>query len=146
MQCPACGGAMTEVQVGDVKIDACKDGCGGLWFDSWELKTVDEPTESAGESLLDVGRNPQVRVDHSKRFECPRHPGIVMMRHFWSVKRKVTVDECPQCRGIFLDPGELESIRAEFGTEAERHAAAQAYFAELIRDAARAEGKPIPGK
>ncbi len=144
MQCPACGSAMIEVPVGEVKIDACRDGCGGLWFDAWELRTVDEPAEKAGESLVAMPRNPQLQVDRAKRLECPRHPGIVMMRHFWSVKRRVLVDECPQCRGIFLDPGELEGIRAEYATESERRAATQAYFAELIREAAKAEGKQLP--
>jgi Zn-finger nucleic acid-binding protein len=55
-----------------------------------------------------------------------------MMRHFWSVKRAVTIDECPECGGIFLDAGELGKIRAEFVTEAARHAAADAYFAEVV--------------
>src|SRR5256884_6177388 len=31
MNCPACGTAMTEIAVSDVKIQACKGGCGGLW-------------------------------------------------------------------------------------------------------------------
>lgn len=132
MECPACGNVMTELAIGEILIDACRNGCGGLWFDNWELNKVDEPTESAGESLLDLPRNPEVKVDREKRLECPRHPGIVMMRHFWSVKRQVTVDECPECRGIFLDPGELAGIRSEYGTEAERRAATQAYFGEMF--------------
>jgi Zn-finger nucleic acid-binding protein len=56
----------------------------------------------------------------------------VMMRHFWSVKRAVTIDECPECGGVFLDAGELAGIRTEFVTEAARHAAADGYFAEVV--------------
>ena len=55
-----------------------------------------------------------------------------MMRHFWSVRRAVTMDECPECGGIFLDAGELGSIRHEFPTEEAKHAAADAYFAEVV--------------
>ena len=54
------------------------------------------------------------------------------MRHFWSVKRGVTIDECPECGGIFLDAGELARIRNEFPTEGARHAAADAYFKEVV--------------
>jgi len=43
MNCPACGTAMTEMTVGNVKVQACKGGCGGLWFDEWQLGKVDQP-------------------------------------------------------------------------------------------------------
>ena len=55
-----------------------------------------------------------------------------MMRHFESAKRGVTVDECPECGGDWLDPGELRNIRDEFPTEAARTQAAQAYFDEVF--------------
>src|SRR2546429_2575315 len=48
------------------------------------------------------------------------------MRHFWSVKRDVVVDECPKCEGIFLDPGELAEIRSDYKSDGDRHKAAQA--------------------
>ena len=62
MQCPACGNRMTEVKTGDITVDACTGGCGGLWFDHFELRKVDEPTQSAGESLLNIPQNPKVKV------------------------------------------------------------------------------------
>lgn len=132
MNCPACGNAMSEIPVGDVKVDACQGGCGGLWFDSWELIKLDEPAENAGELLLDIPKRAGLQVDRSKPLLCPRHPGIVMTRHYWSVKRQVTVDECPECRGIFLDPGELATIRTEYASEEERRQAAEAYFDEMF--------------
>jgi Zn-finger nucleic acid-binding protein len=54
------------------------------------------------------------------------------MRHFWSVKRAVTMDECPECGGIFLDAGELAGIRHEFATHEAKEAAADAYFKEVV--------------
>jgi len=74
MNCPACGTAMTEVTAGDVKVQACKGGCGALWFDEWALRKVDEPSEAAGEALLNVEQNPKIKVDASKRYKCPRDP------------------------------------------------------------------------
>src|SRR3989442_3588149 len=76
MQCPACGNRMTEVKTGDITVDACTGGCGGLWFDHFELRKVDEPTQSAGESLLNIPQNPKVKVDQSQRRKCPRDPDI----------------------------------------------------------------------
>ena len=132
MNCPACGTAMTEMTVSDVKVQACKGGCGGLWFPEWTLRKVDEPDQSAGEALLHIEQNPAVKVDPSKRRNCPVDREIVMMRHFWSVKRDVVVDECPECEGVFLDPGELAEIRSDYKSDAERHKAAQDYYREMF--------------
>ena len=46
--------------------------------------------------------------------------------------RTCAIDECPECGGIFLDAGELAHIRSEFPTEEARHAAADAYFKEVV--------------
>ena len=134
---------MTTRTVGTLQVDVCDGGCGGIWFDHYELRKVDEIAESAGEDLLNVRRDPGVVVDPTERYRCPRATtGAILMRHFWSVRRDVTLDECAECGGFFLDAGELGRIRDEFDTEAERHAAADAYFKEVVDpllDAKRAE-------
>ena len=124
---------MSTRTAGDVTVDVCDGGCGGIWFDHWELQKLDEQSESAGQSLLDVRRDPGVVVDPAERYHCPKcADDVVLMRHFWSVKRAVTIDECPECGGIFLDAGELASVRSEFVSESDRHAAADAYFADVV--------------
>jgi uncharacterized protein len=115
-----------------ITLDVCRGGCGGIWFDRYELMKVDEMREFAGTELLDIGRDRTLVVDHNKRLSCPKDLGVVMMRHFSSVKRRVTVDECPSCRGYWLDAGELAAIRSEFETEEERDRAAARYFSELF--------------
>ena len=133
MSCPACGHVLSSQTAGDVTVDVCDGGCGGIWFDHFELKKLDEPTESAGEALLDARRDPGVVVDPTERYRCPKcTDDVVLMRHFWSVKRDVTIDECPECGGIFLDAGELGRIRDDFPSEEARHAAADAYFHEVV--------------
>jgi len=57
-----------------------------------------------------------------------------MMRHFFSVKKQVEVDECPGCGGFWLDAGELRKIRSLFDTEQQRHEAAEKYFSEVFGD------------
>jgi uncharacterized protein len=132
MRCPASGNVLSRMTVGGITVDVCSGGCGGIWFDRYELMKVDESHESAGEELLRIERAPNISVDHSKRLSCPKDPGVVMMRHFSSVKRRVTVDECPSCGGFWLDVGELAAIRSEFETEEERDRAAAQYFSELF--------------
>ena len=132
MKCPACGRAMTEVQVQDITVDVCRGGCGGIWFDWMELKKVDEPHEAIGQELMEVERDPNVKIDPSAKRQCPRCENTIMMTHFASVKREVTVDECPRCAGFFLDYGELNQLRSQFATEEDRKEAAQAFFADLF--------------
>ena len=134
MKCPACGNQMQEVTAGDVKVDVCKGGCGGVWFDQLELKKFDEPHESAGTELLEVQRDPSIKVDHSQQLNCPRGGDFKMLRHFFSVKNEVEVDECPNCAGFWLDAGELAGIRGQFNTEEERRQAAHEYFREAFGD------------
>ena len=134
MECPACGNQLQVVSMGDIRVDVCGGHCGGIWFDQYELRKFDEPHESVGELLLEVERNESIVVDHEKRRSCPRCVDIVMMRHFFSVKHQVEVDECPRCAGFWLDAGELGAIRDEFKDEAERGQKAAASFGSLFDD------------
>ena len=123
---------MKEIQVRDIAVDACVGGCGGIWFDWFELKKVDEHHESLGQDLIHVQRDESIVVDRRHQRECPRCSGQKMMQHFASVKREVAVDECPACGGYFLDYGELNGIRGQYATEEERHQAAEALFDDLF--------------
>ena len=131
MKCPACERELTEITAGNIKVEACQNGCGGIWFDRFELNKLADPQDSAGESLLDVQRNAGVPVDLEARKKCPACQGMIMMRHFFSPKMAVEVEECPQCGGHWLDYGELGAIRSQFSSDEERIQAAQSYFSEI---------------
>jgi len=132
MKCPACGNALSELMVANLTLDACRDGCGGIWFDRFELGKLDEPHEPMGEELANVRKGEGIRVDPSKRRRCPRCGDVVLMRHDFSVKREVEVDECPGCAGFWLDQGELATIRGLFESEEERDEAAERYFSGVF--------------
>ncbi len=132
MKCPACGRELVEMAAGGFTVDVCRGGCGGVWFDNFELQKVDNQSESIGEALLDIERDKNAAVDHSARKNCPKCDGIVMMRHFAGVKKEVEVDECPGCGGFWLDFGELAKIRAQYATEEEKGAATETYFTEAF--------------
>src|SRR5918999_3063389 len=124
--------SLPPTAAGRITVDVCERGCGGIWFDRYELMKVDEADESTGEGLLEIERDPNLQVDLSKRMNCPKDPEVVMMRHFSSVKRRVVVDECPECGGHWLDPGELRTIRTEYASAEERERAASEYFSEVF--------------
>ena len=118
MKCPACDLDLTEMELGGVKVDVCHGGCGGIWFDAFELQHVDEQREVASEHLLRIQRNPSVHVDFLRKRACPRCDGVKLKRHFFSARKQVEVDHCPNCAGYWLDAGELEQIREEKASEA----------------------------
>ncbi len=141
MNCPACGHALSAHQVGEITVDVCRGGCGGVWFDAHELQRMDEPAEPVQDGLLDVDRDPSVVVDPEARRHCPRCPELVMMRHWFTVKREVVVDECPGCGGFFLDHGELAAIRGQFDSEDARRDAAREAFDRMFEEQLGTEAK-----
>lgn len=140
MTCPACGRELVTVPVGPVAADVCTNGCAGIWLDDSELEKIDEQSESVGASLLEIEGDRSVSVELERRRTCPKcGPETVMMRHFTSVARKVVIDECPNCGGIWLDSGELNGLRTEFPSEEARHAAAEKLFSEMFDSQLAAE-------
>jgi len=113
MRCPACFNELTQTQVGSLTVDVCQGGCGGIWFDAFELQRVDEEEEAAGEPLLQIQRDPKLVLDTQRKRDCPRCADMRLHRHFFSARRRVEVDQCPNCGGYWLDAGELNQIRAE---------------------------------
>lgn len=132
MKCPACHHEMQLLDSGSVIVDACVGHCGGVWFDNFELKQVDEQHEKAGEAFMHIARDPNLKVDMQAKRKCPVCETITLRRHFFSVKRRIEVDECGQCGGVWLDADELERIRGEFVDEAARVDAAEDEFAKTF--------------
>lgn len=143
MRCPVCQNELQPTPVGEVTVDICVGGCGGMWFDNFELQKFDEPHEFAHALLVKVTTRTNLDVDHRQKRPCPHCDAIIMMRHFFSARRRVEVDECPNCGGYWLDAGELALIREEYQTEVERKLAVEKYLAEASAkslDAMRAGG------
>jgi Zn-finger nucleic acid-binding protein len=134
MRCPACFNELSQLKVGELVVDVCQGGCGGIWFDAFELQKVDEENESLGEPLLHIRRKERLIVDQSRKRECPRCTGVKLHRHFFSAKRRVEVDQCPNCGGYWLDAGELALVRAE---KAQAATAQQAGQSSVSKDVIR---------
>jgi Zn-finger nucleic acid-binding protein len=118
MNCPKCLGKLEEIKIGEketVVIDRCF-ACGGLWFDKDELsrvinKQVLDTVESEVESgtISDYSLLREVGLD-KKEAMCPRCKGIKMIKRPSQRNKKVTIDYCEKCKGIWLDAGEYNVI------------------------------------
>jgi len=141
MRCPACNTRLRVMKTEEMVVDVCKYGCGGLWLDRSEYKKVDQQSETAGNSLLHIERNPNIKVNYSRRRMCPRCETIVMARRFSSFKRQVEIDTCPYCGGYWLDGGELERIRALFEDQNDRYQATERYLSDFQEQATQEHAK-----
>jgi Zn-finger nucleic acid-binding protein len=133
MHCPACHAELSPVTLAGVTLDACQRGCGGIWFDRGELKF--DPRAALLDQWLDeLSAGHSVHVDPTPPRHCPRCANSVLVRHFSSATRAVTIDECPTCAGVWLDSGELERIRSERVPAEDRRRAVVRVFEERAID------------
>lgn len=139
MNCPRTGDELKEVEIDGIKVDI-SESCGGVWFDNYELKKFDEVHESAGEKLIElIKEKNRADIDLTKKLKCPRDVDIPLKRRFYSPKRQIQIDECPQCGGIWLDAGELTRIREMFPTEADRKKAGREFANEIFKGSGLAD-------
>jgi Zn-finger nucleic acid-binding protein len=144
MECPACSQTLDSREAAGISLDVCSGGCGGVWFDQFEFRKFDEAYEEAGTWLLELTGVRRVSGGSGASLVCPRCDGSVLHRHFFSTNRRVEVDECPTCAGVWLDVGELRELRDQFPTEAARKEAAAEYFEDVFGEqlaAMRAESE-----
>ena len=152
MKCPACDNTLTPLAVGEITVDVCQGGCGGIWFDSVETKKVFEPLKFEGAALTHIERNkpldsevkveratlrqierdPSREVNQERPRRCPRCSNVVLKRGFFRDKREIEVDQCPRCRGVWLDAGELTLIREANKSAEAKENAAKTYLSKFV--------------
>ena len=71
MKCPACDHELTELQVGSLYVDVCQGGCGGIWFDAFELPRVENESVALEEPLLWIQRDEKVLVEPEAQARVP---------------------------------------------------------------------------
>jgi Zn-finger nucleic acid-binding protein len=109
MNCPKCAdGVLETATVAGIAVDRCPR-CRGIWFDPAELGALLKLDAAdlkplAGRPGTDPGLN-------ARPGRCPRD-GARLLRVVSARKRSVTLDTCPQCRGLWLDGGELAALLA----------------------------------
>ena len=114
MKCPKDGAALSAVQVGNIPLDKCHQ-CDGIWFDPGELEKL--RTEAPSEVEEDLERqygSPETDGGELDRYMgCPRCPEGRLRSHTFSYMIPVKIDRCTECRGIWLDDNEFNSLVAD---------------------------------
>jgi Zn-finger nucleic acid-binding protein len=90
-------------------VDVCAQ-CGVMWFDPEELKRVlaCEATAAAIDDHVPQ-RERRIAIFRGKTMKCPRDREALVVREHVD-KPHVDIDQCPSCRGILLDAGELRVL------------------------------------
>lgn len=118
MDCPKCVGKLEHKNAQSVELDVCFV-CEGIWLDAGELKKVIESDSRDFKSIalggdeLDGKEISGFNVElDSKEAVCPRCAnGIKLNRKEYLGKHAINVDACLQCKGIWLDGGEIRELR-----------------------------------
>lgn len=110
--CPACNTAMHIVVINDIEIEACLNGCGGIWFDAAEIfrftaSGIEDSSDPNLQKLLDFEQSGD--TEEREKLTCMKC-GIKMRRHEYREASGIYVDECYGCGGLWLDGGELAAI------------------------------------
>ena len=115
MRCPRCDTTLSTIDYEGVAIETCSS-CGGEWLDDTELGhivRIREETFSAEERRVLEGatRIPGIPVvDAERGIVCPTCSATTVPVNYGG-DTGVIIDRCPECRGIWLDGGELEKIQ-----------------------------------
>lgn len=109
-KCPSCKNPLREKSAGGLTLDVCYGGCGGIWFDATELGRI---SASAATSLHSIWSVPVSNVKLTEPRMCPRCPDTVLERKWFSDSKRVEIDQCPKCDGVWLDAGEFSRIYEE---------------------------------
>lgn len=131
MKCPTCSHQLTTVQAGNITLDICKDACGGVWFDKSELEQFDEGHEIIPNDVRRALKNSSVVIDRAAERPCPKCTGTALTRTFFDAEKSIELDNCPKCEGVWLDLGEIETVRGANETSAEIQNSLNAYMTKI---------------
>lgn len=118
LNCPACGEQMQKVylETEGFFVDACLNGCGGIWLDNRELKKVDEKSEDIKEIIEAFKDKTFKKTDDTAERKCPICERK-MVKNCVSAIQELTIDECYSCGGKFFDYKELVQMRDQYNSD-----------------------------
>ncbi len=104
--CPKCRMPMDQVTYDGIEVDRCQH-CQGIWFDAGEIKALS--TRDAAEEL-DIGSTTIGHwQDGIQDYDCPRCGGP-MQKAVVKHQPHIRIETCVDCKGSFLDAGELKDL------------------------------------
>jgi len=118
MNCPKCPGKLEKKTVERYEVDVCPM-CEGIWFDIGELESIIK-ADSRDFNKIDLDRDSLDGQELSEVYDimntkigkCPRcADGTEMVRAHYKKEKELYIDVCPNCKGIWLDGGEINRLR-----------------------------------
>ena len=105
--CPNDGSALVAEKMAGEEIDRCPE-CRGTYFDAGELPAVMGMARCLQSIELQEPEIETVSTAERERVMLCPADGTWMTAHDFAM---TTVDVCDQCRGVWLDDGELTALR-----------------------------------
>ena len=108
--CPECGGVLHEVYAAAnygrvLLLDQCR-GCGGVWFDRWELYFVTDKSIKDLEGIDARSFIAPVAPSPAKG-QCPKCEKELSVFTDNNLPKDALIERCPGCSGLWLNRGEL---------------------------------------
>ena len=102
--CPVDGCGLRSIEHRGTRIAVC-DECHGVWLARKELRSL--RMFAAGAHLPGTAPRASTLLRRSSARHCPLCRTVALAARFVG---EIEVDVCLACRGVWLDPGELERI------------------------------------
>ena len=109
MKCPDCQNELKPVDCKGITIHECSR-CKGKWFERTELqKVIERDDDTLGWLDFDpFGKDAEQLSVASDGRICPKC--LQKMQSLKYRDSQVIIDKCPNCKGVWLDPGELAKV------------------------------------
>lgn len=113
--CPECGGVLHEVYAAAnygrvLLLDQCR-GCGGVWFDRWELYFLTDKSIKDLEGI-DASSFAAPVAPHPAKGKCPKCEKELAIFTDNNLPKDALIERCPNCNGLWLNRGELGKYAA----------------------------------
>ena len=109
LSCPACQQTLRVTRYEGEKVALCT-GCRGCFLAGRSLRQIERNRDI--EVPLEAAASPTAEMPELSR-ACPRCK-LTMRKARYGELGGAIVDQCQQCGGIWLDPGELEAIQLNY--------------------------------
>lgn len=141
MKCPSCENTLSPIQSSGVIVQACHGGCGGFWFDHYQLKKIGSSLAGSlppgsllpgGEDILKTECAAGVRIFRDVEHQCPKCKSTLLFKHFSDKDLEVEVDQCSKCSGLWIEAGKLATLQSRTNTMDQYRQAVTEYFASIF--------------
>ncbi len=106
MTCLKCQNEMRYIILKSILVDFC-DNCESFWLDDGELKDLlKNKTKTDEEISIEMKKHQKQDLNIKYKHMCQRCGGI--LKAFY--KDDILIEQCCNCKGMFFDKGELETI------------------------------------